>query len=82
MKRKKALLASAPSMGNCLVIPSDENHYSYSYKQWNDYTTTELKLRRVGREIGGGLLNITGMNIYYLEIFHDVHYRYDKREVI
>jgi len=73
---EKDLSASAPIHGRCLVIPSGEIHDRYPYDWWNAHTATELKLRgfeEPGRETGGTMLNITGMNrFYYLRNFHDM----------
>lgn len=75
-----------PIHGRCLVIPFGEIHDRYPYDWWNAHTATELKLRgfeEPGREAGGTMLNIAGMNrFYYLRNFHDMCCKYDKGEVI
>ena len=72
--------------GRFLVIPTGEIYGRHPYDWWNAHTATELKLRgfeEPGREAGGAMLNITGMNrFYYLRNFHDMRCKYDKREMI
>ena len=78
----KGSFSFRPIHGRCLVIPSGEIHDRYPYDGWNAHTATELKLRgfeEPGREAGGAMLNITGMNrFYYLRNFHDMRCKYER----
>lgn len=82
----KGSFSFCPIHGNCLIIPSDKVHDRYSYDRWNVHPATELKLRGFkgpGREVGGIVMNIAGMNrFYYLRNVHDMRCKYDKRKVI
>ena len=54
----------------------------YPYEQWHSYSATKLKLRwsqTPGREVGGFMLNITGLNrFYYLCGFHDMRCKHER----
>ena len=59
-----------------------ENHDRHPHEQRHAYPTAQSKLpkpEKTGRETGGAMLNITGMNrFYYLCNFHDMRCKYDR----
>lgn len=54
----------------------------YPYEQWCAHQPKESKLRRfekAGRETGGFMLNITGLNrFFFIRDFHDMRCKYEK----
>lgn len=65
------------------IVEADSIEISgYSHEQWRTYKSEKSKLHgfeEPGREVGGFMLNITGLNrFYFVRDFHDMRCKYDK----
>lgn len=64
------------------IIRYSPYHGGYSDDQRYSYSTAKFKLRwskTLGREVGGFMLSITGLNqFYYLRGFHDMRCKYER----
>lgn len=64
------------------VIGYSARHGGYSDDQRYSYSTAEFNLRwpkTPGREVGGFMLSLTGLNqFYYLRGFHDMRCKYER----
>ena len=75
------LFSYSGKKGGCGILPC-KNDDRHPYDKRNKNTATKLnllELEKSNKEIGGTMLNVTGINrFYYLRNFHDMRCKYER----